>query len=222
MSEVIDALVAAVEQGEISQQELDEHVLRVLECKKQIISEESITLTPEDRLEHEALIRTLYTEAITMLDEEQHFSPINTSQTALVTIGGRTDNALARIMQQEGAQAYHLMAYSGFEVIERILPKVKQHSTVVVALYGITHNLFQNFGISLSTKFFIQELKKSGINPIIIIFGTPYSVATFDADDTLIVCYEEHELLEEGVVEILQGKRVAHGRLPVKVERRKA
>lgn len=96
------------------------------------------------------------------------------------------------------------------------LREVPDEDREVIMLKGLS-KAAKNFGVTQETLDQIAASKKAGKRVVVIVYGTPYSVALLQDADDIIVVYEDDPDAEEAARDVLAGTLVPRGVLPVKV-----
>jgi len=94
--------------------------------------------------------------------------------------------------------------------------KEKNYDIVVVGLHNYSRRPANNFGISNSAVYLMNELQKSN-NTISLLFGNPYAIKNCCNAPNLLACYEDDDITQNTAADWLLGKVQAKGKLPVTV-----
>lgn len=97
---------------------------------------------------------------------------------------------------------------------DQILNQACDYDYVVVGLHDMTRLGSQNFGITNESLSFIEELNKT-TNVILYIFGSPYALKNFEKLPTVIVAYEDEDVVHDIAAQSLFGANDFVGKLPV-------
>jgi hypothetical protein len=88
---------------------------------------------------------------------------------------------------------------------------------VVVSLHHLNNTSVSNYGISEYTRAFIQKLQQE--NPkqkiVVCVMGNAYSLRFFEGSKWLVCGYEDNEVAQIVVPQVLFGALPAQGKLPV-------
>jgi CubicO group peptidase (beta-lactamase class C family) len=90
---------------------------------------------------------------------------------------------------------------------------------VVVSLHGVSASATKNYGISASSRTFIERLR-TRTKVVLAVFGSPYALKYFDQLDHLVCAYEDNAITQRLVPQALFGAIPTNGRLPVTVSPR--
>jgi hypothetical protein len=64
---------------------------------------------------------------------------------------------------------------------------------VVVSLHGVSASATRNYGISASSRTFIERLR-TRTKVVLAVFGSPYSLKYFDQFDHVVCAYEDNDM----------------------------
>ncbi len=209
----------------VSEQDLDERVLKILQAKawvfeKQKQFHETRVESVEDflvRPDARALQETLYRNALTFVkkDETMQFGPELLNNACLISFGSSSPATLLEKLKEHGATFLNYPLACDADIINEIMEKTQSVPDVIITLASLTRNVDQNFGIPSELRNLIAALKSAGKRVHSIVFGTPYSVPLLDNGDTLLVAYEETEAAQDAVGDVLLGAYQPTGKLPV-------
>jgi len=161
--------------------------------------------------------------AITLLNnKDKSFFPLSAFNTArdIAYVGIGTDSANAFAQRMKDDYNADLFYFNYKEDSTRILSTVelikKRYKSVVIGVHNYARYPRNNFGIS---GFALSLINKIGENnkTIIFDFGNPYALKNFCDADNLVACYEDDSITQNAAADILEGKILAKGTLPVTV-----
>jgi len=219
----MDLIEQAIRNGKVTKEDLDKRVLKILEAKewagchtfKPINKEHALgqLITPQAQ----KLKAQLYQEAITLLPNKREFVPITDTQAiAVVQIGGDINSTFKQhIKQQVPCSYYHVTRDA--KTIDTLTEQLNTVQTIIIPLFEMNKFSAQNYGISDTTKEFLNQLQRTNKRIIVVPFGTPYSVGFFNAVDTVIIAYEDDPDAQKAAVNVLIGRNVASGTPPVTI-----
>lgn len=137
---------------------------------------------------------------------------------AYVAIGITADNVIIKKMKEELKADVFFFSYKNDA--GRILSLVelikKNYQQVVIGVHGYSRRPQNNFGLSVPSVQLVNgllELPKS----VLLAFGNPYVLKNFCAARNSLVCYEDDNDTQAAAFEILIGKKIPQGQLPVTV-----
>ena len=92
----------------------------------------------------------------------------------------------------------------------------KGYDIIIVGMHNYSRRPANNFGLSNSAVFLITQLQQQN-NVFSIYFGNPYAIKFSCNALNLATAYEDDDITQLAVVDWLQGKQQAKGKLPVTV-----
>jgi beta-N-acetylhexosaminidase len=135
-----------------------------------------------------------------------------------VSIGNSSDNAFAKRMRNDYKADVFYFNYN--QDAGRILSTVelikKRYKKVVIGIHNYSRVPANNFGISKAAVDLVSKLQQQ-TNAITFVFGNPYAIKNWCAAKNIVACYEDDEIIQTVAIDLLQGKVIAKGKLPVTV-----
>ncbi len=172
-------------------------------------------------------MKRLVTEnAITLLNkQDDQFFPLQNNQknkdvkdVVYVGIGLTNDNAFARRIRNDYNADVFYFNYK--QDAGRILSTVylikNRYKSVIIGIHNYNRYPANNFGINKTAIDFVQQLQQQ-TNNIIFVFGNPYAIKNFCDTKNLVACYEDDSITQNTAIDLLEGKIIAKGKLPVTV-----
>ena len=210
----VAALKQAVHEEKISIQELDRRVLKILSTKERVVLPATVPSLEEAQatINHpdvSMLKRTLYQQAITMLNTQTSCTLSPQSKNALVQIGGQPNSTLITTLQQEYQLPcdYFYLEYPND--IAYLTHTLASYTTVVYAFLAMNKHYKSNYGINPQI---IQAVPSA--QPLVVLFGTPYAAQLFK-NTPLLIAYENDDEAQRAVAQVLAGALEPKGMLPV-------
>ncbi len=223
----------AVQDGHITQQEIDDKCRRVLMAKywaglhkPQPVEVANVT-TDLNHPETIALIRKLSAASLTLLRHQPGILPLQEQagkRIAIVSVGSAKPTLFQQQIQQNSkADFFNLAPAANQEAANKILQAVQGYDVIIVGIHlgGRLTNMrpTSNFGISAPMASLANGLASTG-KAIITVFGNAYALERLDKADqaaVLITTYQESAYTQEAAVNFILGRTPASGRLPVTV-----
>jgi len=221
----IPAAVASIKQGLVdgilTAQELDDHVLRVLQAKEHVglheqrfvdaAAVQNIINSDNARI----LKKVLFEQAVTLVRDEQNLLPIkNMKSVGLLQVGGQRDEQLAALVggyeQISPVPTAEEMMY-----VTRILD---QYETILVVLYAIdkTMGFFGRIAsISQELTNILDDLRTSGKKMGVIACMSPYCLKFLEQEKTVIMTYENDPDALQAGLDVVRGDLTPLGKLPI-------
>ncbi len=220
----IQKVLDAVKDGRLSQSDIDSKVKKVLISKYHLglhtiepIQIENITA---DLNSHTNAIREqLSKQALTLLrlNNAKLLPNKSKKKVAFVGIGINQMNTFAAEVKESFNAKVFLIDYKDSTSLETLKKKLKRkYKTIIVGVHNYSRRPANNYGISKDAVALIQYLGEKE-NAIIFNFGNPYAIRNFCNAQNLVACYEDDNLTQVAAADLLQGKIVAKGKLPVTV-----
>ncbi|MCC5919541.1 MAG: serine hydrolase [Cyclobacteriaceae bacterium] len=221
----VQKIKAAIASGQISQEEVDRRVKKILRAKYWVGLNEyeavNTTNLVED-LNHpkaESIRRQLYEKAATVVRNDQRLLPIRVVDTA--SFASLSVNSTGKTSFQKTLEKYANFQHfntDGQHISDakasELLYKLSTFDYVVVSFHKMNHSLSKSYGLSASVLNMLNELNKK-THVIVNVGGNPYSLKFLTAFDHLLVTYEDADVAQEVAAQVIFGALSASGRLPV-------
>ncbi len=223
----IEKIKAAIEDKKLSWDDINAHVKKVLLAKYQYglanwTPVDTYHLTEDLNGKIPATKKMIAENAITLLrNEEPSVYPLSLNskkRIAYIGVGITQDNAFAKRMRDDYNATVFYFDYKMDTVQSAsLLEFIKNRfDVVVVGLHNYTRFPANNFGISYIAQSLVLQLQQQ-FRTITLAFGNPYAIKNFCNAKTLIACYEDDEMVQNTAADLLNGRFIARGRLPVTV-----
>lgn len=221
----IKKIKAAIKKKKLSWDDIDAHVKRVLYAKYQYglanwVPVNSYNLTKDLNSNIDATTRLIAENAITLLNNNDAaiFPLSKGKKIAYVGIGLTKDNEFARQLRKDyDAHVYYFDYKQSSDRANKLLQYLKdEYETVVIGIHNYSRRPANNFGISLPAKQLVRQLQIQH-KAITFVFGNPYAVKDFCDSKVLLACYEDDPITQTVAADLLYGRLVAKGKLPVTV-----
>jgi beta-N-acetylhexosaminidase len=225
----IKKILRAIKKNEISQEEIDLKVRKILEAKywsglaeKRLVSVDNLV---EDLTNNKAkaLIRDLYQNALTVARDDFDKIPIRVIDTATfasVSIGAAMNNEFLKNLNHYAPFSSYSIADKNADVLvyNNLLNDLKDAEVIVVGIHGTSFWSSRNYGINEKTIRFVEALENQNKTVIVCVFGAPYALKYFAESSTVICGYEDNDVTRSLVPQLIFGAFRAGGKLPVSVE----
>ena len=219
----------AVDEGLISQEEIDRRCRKMLAVKRWVglhryqptkvanIATEMNTPTAE------LLNRRLMQGALTVLRNENDLLPIqrlDTLRVASVSIGVTKPTAFQRMLElYTGVKHFTLAKQVNESQVQQLEEQLKDYDLVIAGVHDDSRYPRNSVKFSAALMNYIKKLAAQD-NAIFSVFKNPYALAKLPGiaqADGLIVTYQDNPLAEELAAQLIFGGVSATGRLPVSV-----
>jgi CubicO group peptidase (beta-lactamase class C family)/beta-glucosidase-like glycosyl hydrolase len=220
----------SIKKGLISQADIDEKCRMVLSAKYWAGLSRHISIN-EDNLQDElspasirALIRDLYSNALTVLNNKGNILPVKNLQDRKIAI--LTVDRSSCSKYQERILSY--MPADTFTINNAddnksagLLKRLADYDIIIAGIFNTDQNTNVNSGIGPGLNNFLKKLTE-GNKTIVSYFGNPNEIAKLDAldeADGLILAYQENDHTEDLAAQLIFGGIGAHGTLPVTINK---
>ncbi|MFY0593345.1 glycoside hydrolase family 3 N-terminal domain-containing protein [Roseivirga sp.] len=209
----------AIKKKKLDQASIDERVKKILRAKywfglNDYSPINTNNLTKRINNDYAQLLnRILYQKAITVVDNQEELLPmldLGKNEMASLQVGGG-ENAEFERMLGKYARFDHVKIDS---LDNAALDSMAKYKTVVVGYHGITNSPKNRHGVNLNEIEFIRKLQKR-TKVIVVAFGNAYSLQYFTGIKNLICTYEDNEITQNLVPQIIFGAIKAEGKLPI-------
>ena len=219
----------AVNEGLISQEDIDERCRKLLAVKRWVglqqyqpvkvadIDAEMNTPTAE------LLNRKLMEAALTVLRNKNNLMPLrrlDTLRIASVSMGATKTTAFQKMLGlYTGVKHFTLAAQSSAEQVQQVKQQLKDYDLVIAGVHDNSKYPRNSLKFSSTLVNYVKELAAQP-NTILSVFKNPYVLAKLpgvEQADGLIVTYQDNVDAEELAAQLIFGGVSASGRLPVSV-----
>ncbi|HEY8402262.1 MAG TPA: glycoside hydrolase family 3 N-terminal domain-containing protein [Cytophagaceae bacterium] len=224
----IKKIQKAIKDNEISAEEVHSRVRKILRAKYWLGLNEYQPIELKNlhsdlnNSKARSIQTELYQKALTVVNNQESRIPIrilDTTTFASVSIGKGLENEFQRMLSNYAPFTHFAIEDKNAEeaVYTKVLEQLRKYEVVVVGVHNT--NLFNSktYGITENTKRFIARLNEQGITTIVSVFGNPYSLKYFIDSPNLICAYEDNEITNRLVPQLVFGGISASGKLPVSV-----
>lgn len=220
----IDAVVAAVERGDIAPARIDSSVRRLLELKLRLGAVQH-PIVPLDTLrrivgssEHREAARRMSQEAVTLLRDERALVPLHgDAPTVIVTYAGELDIEAGRAF---AAELRHTLPRAREVRVSPRTPRavldslVQPGERVVVSTHVRTVEGEGRFAVAPQVAAWLDALP--GTRTVVVAsFGNPYVIREFARVGTYLVTYARGPAIEQAAARALSGRAPISGRSPI-------
>jgi beta-N-acetylhexosaminidase len=228
----IDAIIAAVKRGEISEQRIDISVRRVLKAKEgvrldqdRMVNVGRISSVVATR-EHEMLAISIARRCVTVLGNKNEILPLSPLDTKKIV-----DLEVADTEDPKNGRSFHSMLRdrrlnidfarvdprSNDAEYESALESVKASELIICQLNLFTRSGEMTGFMSRKQKEFLTRAFTLGKPVIVISFGNPYVVMDLPKVDAYVCAYSDADVMQQAVAEVLFAEYPAEGKLPIAI-----
>ncbi|HEX6037280.1 glycoside hydrolase family 3 protein [Longimicrobium sp.] len=228
--EAVDALVAGVESGRISQARLDASVRRILEAKARAGLHRSATADLESvddvvgTRAHRQLAQTVAERSITLARDERGSVPMAPGARVLsityadavdLTAGRWFDRELTRLGHTVGS--FRVDPQTPPETYARILALADSADVIVASAYVQPREHAGTVGARGGFPQFVQALATRGDRVVAVSFGSPYVISAYPTAPAYLLAWGGAEVSQRAAARALAGQAAITGRLPVTI-----
>lgn len=219
----------AINDGLVSEAELDARVLKILQAKTWVynkigsgneteLSQKSSFLTRRQAYE---LQERLYRSALTIAKGAEYL-PVKLNNQCLIQIGELPDNSFQAAWSKAVSNlaietVYTASAACTDHELQTCLEHCQEFDTAIICVGQMHKFVHTHYGIADNTRALVAQLAKQGKSVIVVLYGTPYSVSYFKDAAAIIVAYEDAQPAQQAAVDVLLGRLLATGHMPVTV-----
>jgi len=226
----IAAMKAAVNDGRISEAEIDARVKKILSAKRWVgVMNDTIPLNSNglvdslNNTQAKLINRKIAENAVTLVKNADDLLPLkhlNSLNIASVDFGSNEINAFQeRLKDYASVPAYVYERDVRNLGKKALLEKLTEYDLLILSVTGTNRSPGRNFGLSAVEAEVIQNLAKS--NTVILNhFGNPYALSIFDdvSDiDAIVVSYNDRTLTQDISAQMIFGGLAYKGRVPVSI-----
>jgi beta-N-acetylhexosaminidase len=231
---VIDALVAAVQTGEISQSRIDESVKRILALKARLglpknrfvdITELALKIASRENLRQAALT---FEKCVTLVKNEGDILPLSSEtfgkRIAVLSLSSDADDYFAGrpfvrevLRRRPAAAAFYADAFTGREYLREARARAMDADIVILALFSSLRTSKGSVDLLPHHVDLVRELAWAGKRTIVISFGSPYFLRHFPEVSTYVCLYRNTLPAQEAAARAIFGESDIEGRLPVSI-----
>ncbi|MPS74055.1 MAG: glycoside hydrolase family 3 protein [Chryseobacterium sp.] len=206
----------AIDNGEISQDRVEESVKKILLTKYYLGLNQYNNINPENvnddlnNASHSALVQKMYSNALTLIKDEKRLLPLDCKETYYY------------IPLEEAAYTTFLAQINtGTTVIVKKANEINTipaHSKVIVGFHKDNSTAYKPYKISDASKKILSDLSKNQ-TVILDVFGSPYALKDIDISkvSTVLISYENNDDSMKATANGILGQTKISGRLPVLV-----
>src|SRR5690606_17533519 len=230
--EAVNAIIAAVKNGEISEERLNHSVRKVLLAKKWAGLNKS-KLIDIDKIagilgieEHWEVARKLARKSITLVKDDEKFVPLSTASNlkfAHISISdsrfGGEDGHFNKLLRERvnSLDTKNVNLTSIQKHYEAALESAEQADVVILSTYLKVRAYEGDLGLTKEQAELVRNILALNKPVIFASHGNPYILAPFKETKTYICNYGDTEVSEQALVEALSGEIDIRGKLPVSI-----
>jgi len=228
----IDAIVAAVQRGELEEARLDASVSRLLALKQwagldrdRFVDVDKIAGIVDSR-EHGALAMEIARKAVTVLGNESSILPLSTvDNRKFIDIvisdtenpsSGRNFHSLLR-SRRLNAEFAKVDSRSNDAEVDAAILRAGDADVILLQLHLSVRSGEMSGFISRKQKDFAARLASLGKPVIACSFGNPYVIMELPNVSAYVCAYSDAEVMQNAVAEVAFAEEPAQGKLPINI-----
>jgi len=217
--QAIEMVVEAVRKGEISEERINQSVLRIIQLKKKRIYLKSITGSNYQKIDKkmdEELAYQIAKKGVTLVKDESNLIPIDMfnskkilvldfflKRSSLVEDDIENKNLLVDFLREEGVEAKHYTFFEGKDT----MPSLEGIDRIIVCSFNAIHNPYQ---VKI-----IRKIQTLNIPFIVLALCNPYDLQVFPEVSTFLTTYDYSPFSLQLASKVIVGKHKAQGNLPI-------
>ncbi|MFT7606598.1 MAG: beta-N-acetylhexosaminidase, partial [Saprospiraceae bacterium] len=213
-----------IQEGRLDLEEINSRVKKVLRAKYRLGLTEykplDVSTARADVNNAEAIVlkRKLIKNALTLVRNKDGLIPfgkLEETSIASLSIGSTKRTKFQSTLGLYGEITHHNV---GKEISnsksKQLIGQLKKYDVVILGLHNMNQYAKKDFGLTKSTKKFIEDLSKE-TKVVLTVFGNPYALKYFDDIDWVLEAYDEDSDTEDLAAQALFGAFGINGKLPV-------
>ncbi|WP_158828773.1 glycoside hydrolase family 3 protein [Mucilaginibacter lacusdianchii] len=224
----IKKIKQAIHSGQVTEQELDAKVKKVLAAKywaglNQYQPSNPIgTVADLNRQQAKALVQQLSNAAVTLLQGDSVIQQLDFGQnTALVSIGTEGPSVyqyeLGKVFTN--ARMFNVGKSASAAEISQLLAMLHGYPQIVIGIHDSRLRPASKLDFSASVKQLIAQLAGNK-GSVISVFANPYTLANLPGIEkagAILECYQKDESMQRAAVKVLTRQLIPQGKLPVRI-----
>ncbi len=218
------AIQNALKTGRLSWEMIDHKVRKILRAKyfaglNQYEAAKLNNLYEDLHSKEAQQLRTqLYQKAITVAINQDSLLPfqyLDTLRFASVALNVSAKNPFQKMLDNYAEFEHFQIAKGAYPYqYTQLTNQLSSKNVVVIGLHTLSTQAKLGYGITWQVKDFIKKLSQK-TNVVLVVFGSPYTLAEFDELPQLVCAYEDNSTTQKLVPQLLFGACAAEGKLPI-------
>ncbi|WP_242692007.1 glycoside hydrolase family 3 N-terminal domain-containing protein [Aridibaculum aurantiacum] len=222
----IEKTLKAIKKGKLTWTDLDARVKKVLLAKynlglNQHKHVDTTNIVADLNKGTLALNRKIASAAITSLKQDSTNSlfPLKNKKVAYLAVGVDQTNHLGRQLKAElKADVFNFTYKRDAGSINMLTTLLKEkYDVVIIGMHNYSRRPANNYGLSAPCVNLVKTVQAQ-MPTVTLVFGNPYAMKEIaPGADNLLACYEDDEITQQAAFDVLTGKVIPKGTLPVTV-----
>jgi beta-N-acetylhexosaminidase len=224
----IEKVLAAIKSGKLSQASIDERVKKVLLAKYHLGLDhikpiETAGITKDINEQTTRLKKLLAENALTLLhhSDPSAFAGPSKKRIAYLGVGGnylKPNTFATRLKNDYNADLYFWDYKRDMGTVPMMIYTLQnKYDQVIIGMHNYSRRPANNFGLSYASSQIINQFQDA-MPSTTFVFGNPYAIKNISKAKNLVAAYEDDEITQQAAIDMLEGKLVAKGELPVTVD----
>ncbi len=221
IEQTIQKIRTAIKEKRISRDDINKRVLKVLTAKykhglynQQVIDTTNITTDLNKSVA--AIKEKMASQSLTFLNSNSTQPTLNKNKKIVyVALNQSQENSLTKQLAEQLQVKIIYVGANELGQLEQLKTSLNEYDQVIIGLHNYNKRPAKHFEIPAPILNFLQEEHPSSW--MHLIFGNPYAVADFNKIKNILFAYEDNFFTQNAVLQWLQGKIQANGKLPVTV-----
>ena len=222
----IEKIKEAIDEKQISQNEIDQRCRKILLAKKWFgldklkLVEETGLLKDLTTEKTEVLNRNLVKNSLTLLQNSDDLIPIkrlDSLKIASLSIGESGTIFQSTLSKYASVDHFHISEQHSDDERKKLLTQLSSYNLVLVSIHKSNLHAWKSYHIHKNTDVLLQTLGMQS-KVVLTVFANPYSLSDLlmtYAFDGLIVAYQNSEVAQEYAAQAIFGGIGINGKLPV-------
>jgi len=227
----ITEIKKAVENGELSEEEITARCLKILKAKEWAGLNKSKQVKTTNlyrdlnQKKYHLLNKKLFEKALTVLKNDSSILPLQRLETlkiASLSIGNEGENYFQKTLDLYSDITHFSVLDLTTINTDSLQKQLTPFNTILVSIHKSDINPWKRYSIDAATKNIIAQLNKTS-NVILTVFANPYSLINFDAAEKskgLVMAYQSNNYTQEAAAQLIFGAIGANGKLPVSISKK--
>lgn len=232
--ESIEAIKKAIADKRLSWDDINEKVMKVLMSKYELGMNQAqwintTNLVADLNAKTDAIRKEVAENGLTVLAQggnkatQKDYAQVPLTKKhekiAYVAIGSSEKNGFAKRMKKDFDAKIFMLSYKdGKDKANEILKEVQKEGkfdAIIIGVHDYSLRPTNNFGLSSVAVKLVNDL--NSFKTITLTFGNVLATKNFCNARTLVACYQDDDITQDAAADLLQGKILPNGRLPVSV-----
>ena len=222
----IRKIKVAMDEGTITESEIDEKCLRILKAKAWAGLDELQAIETEqlhndlNPAEADALNRKMAKQSLTVLKNDSSILPLKelNQKTVYLNIGGVENNAFyEQIGLYQNIPQIQIPRSLSAQDEDDLIESCKQYDRIIIGFHRTNNSPKRNFGITRQA-IGIHKILSDEHEVISVVFGNPYVIDKFgdlSTTEALVVAYQDNDYTNNAAAQLIYGGIAPTGTLPV-------